>query len=328
MTKPFKFRYVNEIAGSFVLLIAILVVTGIFVVARAQGWFKPEYTLRVKLPPEGSAGIQKGAEVSILGTPVGRVEEVIVNDDGSMETVLKIKMNFTRFIREDSKAILKKQFGVAGDAFMEIIRGSGKPLPNGATLPAMAQKDAEIVELLQELVGKLQDSALPILDQLQKAVAEYTGLAADMRKPDGHLQQSLDQLQKAVAEYAGLAADMRKPGGHLQQILARIEELVTGLQKGEGTAGKVLKDPATVNGVNEAIRSINASLAELQGIVADVKKTTENLPETAQQTRATLRQAEILIEGVQKHWLLRSYVEQQDAPALIPSTDVPTPEGK
>lgn len=322
MTKPFKFRYVNEIAGSFVLLIAILLVTGVFVIARAQGWFKPEYTLRVKLPPEGSAGIQKGAEVSILGTPVGRVFEVIVNDDGSMETVLKIKESFTRFIRADSKAVLKKKFGVAGDAFVEIIRGSGQPLPDNSVLPAMAQKDAEIVELLQELVSRLQDSVLPILDQVQKAVVEYTGLAADMRKPDGHLQQILAHIEEVVN-------GLQKPDGHLQQILARVEEVANGLQKGEGTAGKVLKDPATVDGVNEAIRSINGSLSELRGILADVKKTTENLPETAMQTRATLREAEILIEGVQKHWLLRSYVEPpQAAPALIPATDVPTQGGK
>ena len=257
MTKPFKFRHVNEIAASFVLLIAILLVAGVFVIAHAQEWFKPEYTLRVKLPPEGSAGIQKGAEVNILGTPVGRVDEVIVNDDGSMETVLKIRMRFTRFIRHDSKAILKKKFGVAGDAFMEIIRGSGNPLPDNSTLPAMAQKDAEIVELLQELVSQLQDSILPIMDQVQKAIAEYGGLAVDLRKPDGPLQQ----------------------------MLAHLEAVTAGLAKGEGSAGKLLKDPAMAEGVNDAVTSVNAALAELQKILADIKNTTENLPETAAQTR-------------------------------------------
>jgi phospholipid/cholesterol/gamma-HCH transport system substrate-binding protein len=306
MNKPFKFRYVNEIVGGFVLLIATVLVAGVILAGLAQSWFEPKYQLRVKFPPEGSAGVKKGAEVVILGTPVGTVEEVLVEDDGSMEGILVIHGRFSRFIRMDSEAVLKKKFGVAGDAFVEITKGNGAPVENGV-LPSPAKKDTELIETMQTLLDQVRSATLPLLEQIRKAAEEYTGLAADLRKPEGHVQQ----------------------------ILLRLDELTTGLEKGQGTAGKLLKDPSTMDNVNKAIAAVNETIAsvndrlrQVEGILADVKNTSGKLPETLLQTEDTLREAEVLIEGIQKHWLIRKYIEQTAPTERIPLEAVPLPEGK
>jgi phospholipid/cholesterol/gamma-HCH transport system substrate-binding protein len=241
----------------------------------------------------------------ILGTQVGNVQQILVNDDGSMEGQLQIRGQFVRFIRQDSQAILKKKFGVAGDAFVEITRGTGPAIADGK-LPAAAKKDTELLKLLQDLLENVRAAILPLLQQVTKAAEEYTGLAADLRKPDGHLQQ----------------------------LLARLEEVAAGLQKGEGTAGKLLKDPATIQsvnatiaGVNDAITTVNGRLRQIEAILDDVKKTTGALPEAMLQAQDTLRETEVLIDGVQKHWLLRSYVEQAPSSERIDPADVRAPEG-
>lgn len=305
MSKPFKFRYVNDIVGGFVLLVVAALVAGIIFVGRAQQWFEPRFELRVRFPAEGSAGIQKGAEVVILGTQVGNVQEILVNDDGSMEGQLQIRGPFVRFIRQDSQAILKKKFGVAGDAFVEITRGTG-PAITDSRLPAAAKSDKELVQLVQDLLEQVRAAVLPLLEQVKKAAEEYTGLAADLRKPDGNLQL----------------------------LLARLQDVAAGLQKGEGTAGRILKDPATIQGVNAAITNVNATilsvndrLRQVEAILADVKKTTGTLPDTLLQTRDTLRETEVLIDGVQKHWLLRSYMESAPSSERIDPADIRAPEG-
>jgi phospholipid/cholesterol/gamma-HCH transport system substrate-binding protein len=305
MNRPFKFRYVNEIVGGFVLLIVAALLVGVVLIGRAQQWFEPRFELRVRFPASGSEGIQKGADVVILGTQVGSVQEIVVNDDGSMEGQLQIRGQFVRFIRQDSQAILKKKFGVAGDAFVEITRGIGPAIEDGA-LPAAAKKDTELLQVVQDILENVRSAVLPLLEQVTKAAAEYTGLAADMRRPDGHLQQ----------------------------LLARLDEVAAGLQNGEGTAGKLLKDPATIQSVNAAITNVtvtialvNSRLREVEAILADVKKTTGALPESLLQAQDTLRETEVLIEGVQKHWLLRSYIEQAPSSERINPADVRAPEG-
>ena len=39
MTQKFKFRYVNEIVGGFVLLVFLLLLVGVLLAGHAQHWF-------------------------------------------------------------------------------------------------------------------------------------------------------------------------------------------------------------------------------------------------------------------------------------------------
>ncbi len=277
MKKPFKFRYVNEIVGSFVLLVVAALLAGVILAGIAQQWFEPRFELIVTFPPEGSAGIEKGAEVAILGTQVGTVDRIVVDDEGGMEAVLVIQDRFARFVREDSQAILKKKFGIVGDAFVEITRGRGAPLQDNR-LPLPAVQDTELIAAAQEL---------------------------------------LEQVQKAVEEYAALAADLRRDDGHVQKTLAHIEALTAGLERGEGTAGQLLKDPsasaqlnAILETVNKTLLSVQARIGQVETILESVSQAARPLPETLWQTQDTLREAETLLEGVQRHWLLRKYMDE------------------
>src|SRR5438552_14124260 len=126
----FKFRRVNELTGTFVLTIVAVLIAAVIWTGRSQRWFKSSVTLRIALPEAGAAGIRQGSEVYFLGTLVGSVADVIVDKTtGRMEAQANIRYDFFRFVRDDSSAVVKKKFGVAGDSFFEITRGKGDPLP-------------------------------------------------------------------------------------------------------------------------------------------------------------------------------------------------------
>jgi phospholipid/cholesterol/gamma-HCH transport system substrate-binding protein len=302
MSKPFKFRYVNEIVGTFVLLVMLALVAGIILAGRAQDWFEKVHELQLILPAEGSLGLQKGAEVQILGTSVGRVERIRVRDDGSMSGLMTVKGDFIRFVRADSRALVKKKFGVAGDAFVEITKGQGAELGDEPALVAV--KDTELTEIAQDILKQIQDATLP-------AIQEYTQLAADLRSADGPLMK----------------------------LLAHLEQITGALERGEGSAGQLLRDPAAAQEIQRILAQVNAALAEVQKILADVKATTaqippmaakvgrevDDLPGTVVQTQETIREAERLIEGIQQHWIIRKYVPQPQVPALIPAVQAGGP---
>ena len=294
-TKPFKFRYVNEITGVFVLLIVALLVAGIILAGRAQGWFEPQSRITLLFPEEGSLGVQEGTRIQILQTTVGSVDKMIVQADGHMRAQARIKGDFFRwFVRQDSKAVVKKAFAVAGETFVEISRGRGAPMPKeGAELTCVS--DVELIQLAQDI---------------------------------------LKQVRGAVEEYTRLAADLRNPNGPLLQLLSHLSQIAAGLEKGEGPAGKLLRDPAMAQQINDA-------MAEVRRILADVRQATAQLPAMAKtaggevkdasglvlQTQSAIREAEKLIEGIQKHWLLRRYVDQTEPSTRIPPQAVPATEG-
>ena len=125
MADHFKFRRVNEITGTFVLVIVALLIAAVVWTGRSQRWFKSNVTLRITLPEDGAAGIRQGSEVYFLGTLVGSISDVVVDEKGRMEAQANIRRDFFRFVRADSSAVVKKKFGVAGDSFFEITRGKG-----------------------------------------------------------------------------------------------------------------------------------------------------------------------------------------------------------
>jgi len=312
MAKPFKFRYVNEIVGVFVLVVAAALVTGVILAGKYQEWFVPVHRLRIVFPPEGSLGLQIGAKVQILGAAVGSVEKIQIDETGHMIGKIAIKGDFIRFVRTDSVATVKKTFGIAGDAYLDVAKGSGSELPDGFDLTIT--KDTEIVAMAQDMIAEIRKAVLPALEKLQKAVEEYTALAADLRNPEGPLLK----------------------------MLANVEQITDGLKKGEGTAGRLLRDPAAAEEVDKILKRVDASLAQVDGILADVKATTAQLPAIAgkvgveardlgglvAQTQEAIREAERLVEGLQNHWLIRKYIPHPESTAVIPPSEVSTYKGE
>jgi len=294
MNKPFKFRYVNEIVGTMVLLVLAVLIAGIVIAGREQGWFEPSYEVRALFGPEGVMGLRKGSEVRIQDTPAGVISDIIPNEDGFMEAVFSVRGRFEPYIRSDSTGVVRRAFAVAGDAYVEITVGRGASLPAEPRYIPVIQ-DTEIIQIAEDLLEEVRAVTVPAIEQLQHALEEYTGLAEDLRDPDGPVQELLMSLS-AIAQ---------------------------GLEDGEGPAGKLLRDEAMAQEIEGSVARVNALLDELTGVVETISLAAEPLPRMVDrvageledvpglvnQTQATLVEVEVLLSGIQRHWLLRKYME-------------------
>src|SRR4051794_9960199 len=125
LRQRFKFRHVNELTGTFVLIVLAVLIGAVVWTARSQRWFKSNVSLRIILPEAGAAGIRQGSEVYFLGTRVGSVSDVIVDPAGRMEAQANIRRDFFLFVRADSSAVGKKKFGGAGGPLFLVSPGEG-----------------------------------------------------------------------------------------------------------------------------------------------------------------------------------------------------------
>lgn len=295
MSKPFKFRYVNEIVGLFVLLAAAAFVTAVVATARLQGWFEPQVLIYTTFPDEGAFGLKPGDEVMIMGTLAGSLRQVITTETGDLEGEMSIKGRFEQYVRTDSVAMVKRTFGIGGDVYIEISRGKSAPLPSVHPFLEI-EEDTELFEKIKNTVDELQ----------------------------AELIQTVDLLNEALVQYAGLAADLRDPEGPLQAFLVRLNSLGARIEEGDGLAGKILSDPEMADAFEEAMGEVNGSLEDVRVILADLQRASSQLPEITRsagnsvdevpaviaQTGATLEEIEKLVEGLQRHWLVRKYIER------------------
>src|SRR5688572_24167780 len=167
----FKFRHVHAITGTFVLVLLGVLIAALVLAGRSQRWFIGNVTLRIVLPEAGAAGIRRGSEVYFLGTLMGTVYDVSVDPAGRMEAQVNIRRDFFLFVRADSSAVVKKKFGLVGDAYFEITRGHGQTLP---------EKNASIIcneELpgaLESAVEDIRRDAAPALKKLSAGLDTWT----------------------------------------------------------------------------------------------------------------------------------------------------------
>lgn len=304
----FKFRRVHEITGTFVLIIIAVLIAALVWAGRSQRWFKSNVTLQIVLPEAGAAGIRQGSEVYFLGTLVGTVSDVVVGETGRMEAKARIRHDFFRFVRADSSALVKKKFGVAGDSFFEITRGNGKPLP---------EKNASIIcneqfqSVLESAIDDIRRETLLVLKKTSTGLDTWTKLGVDL----GETRQ------------------------HLDQISVRMERLAAGIEAGKGTVGKLITDTALADEAQNLLLHANETMGELQGVVTNlnvaaknfqkgtvrlpeitdaVADEVKNLPGLVQQTQTSMREMERLIEAMQRHWMLRKYVNRTNPPPSEP----------
>jgi phospholipid/cholesterol/gamma-HCH transport system substrate-binding protein len=318
MKQRFKFRHVNEITGTFVILVVAVLIAAVVWTARSQAWFRGTVTLRIVLPEAGAAGIRQGSEVYFLGTLVGTVSDVIVDAAGRMEARTSIRSDFFRFVREDSSAVVKKKFGVAGDAYFDITRGMGPPLP---------KKDASIVckELpgtMEAAIEEVRSAVLPVLEKLSVGLDTWTTLG--------------EKLSTGADVWTRLGTNLGESRQHLDQLIGRLDGLVAGVEQGKGTAGKLLTDPVVADEVKTILDKGNASMDQLQGILKDTQLTStdlaavsealaieaKDLPGLVLQTQQTLHELERLIEGIEKVWPIRSHIEPRQPNTRVPPSEV------
>jgi phospholipid/cholesterol/gamma-HCH transport system substrate-binding protein len=320
MEKRFKFRHVNELTGLLVLVVLVLVVLGVIFSGHSQRWFERKYAFDVLLPEEGALGLRRGGEVFILGVSAGLVDDISVGEDGRMTARAKIRRDFERFVRVDSTASIKKVFGVAGDSFVEITRGTGAALPSHKpAIPCVAAEDS--LGRMEKMVAGLHSELMPVVKKASLGVDEWTKLGADLQKN----------------------------GEQLRQFLARLDYLATGLEQGKGTAGKLLADSALADDAQKLLTRATEGVGELRGAVtnlnfaaANVQKGTSRLPEITdaladeakdlpglvQQTQVSMRELERLIEALQQNWLVRKHVNKTNPPPLRAPVEIETPAEK
>ena len=314
--EPFKFRRVNEITGTFVLLVLAVLIAVVVWTGRSQRWFKGTVTLGIILPEEGAAGIRQGSEVYFLGTLVGSVSSVEVAETGRMEAVARIRRDFFLFVRADSSAVVKRKFGVAGDSFFEITRGIGKPLPEDN---ASIVCNEQFQSALEAAVEEVRHEAIHVLTNLNSGLSAWTKLGADL----GQTRQRTDQL------------------------LTRLDGVIAGVEAGQGTVGKLITETTLADETEQLLLRANATMSELRGVttnldiaVRNVVKGTARLPEITDavanetkdlpglvlQSQTSMREMERLIEAMQRHWLLRKYVNLTNPPPVLPRPKPPAPE--
>lgn len=310
-------RYAPEAVGALVL-IAIAVLIGTFLEAGVvRRWLSPPATLKVILPAQGLFGLSAGAAVEILGTEAGRIKRIVIDPDQSFYAEAEINSDMRTFIRRDSQAFIRKQFGIAGAAYLEVTRGTGEPLDwKFAVLEARV--DRAPTEDLGALIADLRERIVPIIDETGRAVTGLADLAAQLRSPEGplnHMLTNLDTISTRIASGDGpvgrlltdrqMAQDLQRAAASANEVVARVQSILGEIDqttRNLTAVSRSVRDQSAA--IPELVASVNATLASLRTASRDLSQATPALPGLLTQTQQTTLELERLLVQLRSLWLL------------------------
>ena len=244
-----------------------------------------------------------------------------------MEATFVIKRKFRTFIRQNSVAKVKKKFEVFGDAFVEITLGDPKlpMLASGEYITSV--QDVELIQTARKMLDDFRAEAVPMLEEFRGILAHVNAVTRQLEEREGTVGRLIgdpewaQQVDGMLKDLKSTTAQLPAIAGKLEAATAQFQQIVAAVDKSAGHFPALTeRADGILSGVNQVVTNVQLVSAGLTGEVA-------NVAGVLLQAEATLREIERLVEGLQRHWLVRRYMTPEEAVPLLRAYEVRSAEG-
>jgi phospholipid/cholesterol/gamma-HCH transport system substrate-binding protein len=322
-----RVRYTDEWVGALVIAAIVLLLIAALQAGVLRDWFKPTEELRLILPAAGVGGLQVGGDVEILGTKAGRVQRIVLDPNQQMYAMLDIDEQATAFIRRDSKAVIRRRFGVAGAAFVDISRGKGEEMDwTYAVIEATSERAP--TDSVNSLIDEVRQKVFPILDNAGRVTKSLAEIVERINRGEGNVgrllvDQSLMQQTEATVNSArdamtalnALVAELQKSAGNLSALTAKASGP-------EGVPAVLDQTDAALASLRKILDQVSVASRRMPAISKNVEGSTANLPALLTQLQVTVQKLDQLATQLRSSWLLGGGAAQPQAPKQFSPSQV------
>lgn len=321
-------RYASRRSGWLALTTFAIFVVAVLQAGVIQDAFRAVSKLRILLPDSGLSGLSVNSPVQILGTNAGRVTDIVIHPNENLHADVEIKDEMKPFLRRDSRVFIRRQFGVAGAAYLEITRGRGEPLDwDFAVLSVETQQGAS--DNVDQLITDVRARLTPILEDAGRAITAFADLTERIGKPGGDVDRIMIDISDVSARIARgqgsigrlinddtLARSLETAVSSVNARLSQVDVILTDLETASGDVVKASRVVGQESGqlgglignTNQTLVSLNNVLVQLSEVLPQLVEiadtTTATLPTFLTQTQKTLFELETMLQQLQGHWLL------------------------
>ena len=274
--------------GVFVLLGLISFILVLFWMTD-PATFRGRYMLVTEVDDAG--GVRSGDPIQMQGVNIGRVHGFEMVDNNRVFITMEVEGEWD--IPLGSRTVMGES-GLFGGRVLVIERGNGPGVyadfdtiaGEGASssgllgsVDELSVRAQSVLESLDEMlndstVGSVQGSA----QELEQLLSELSAVAHDQRGSLAELTASLTraaegveaasasgpQIASAVARADSAMAVLTETTESLDGAVASLNTILGRMERGEGTLGRLSTDETLYVSLNDAARSLNELLADLQ----------------------------------------------------------------
>lgn len=316
-----RLRNTDEWVGLLVLAAVILFLGAVLEAGVLRDWFRPVSQLRIVLPESGVGGLAVGADVEVLGIHAGTIRRIVINPNQQMHAEADIDRQAKPFIRRDSKAVIRRRFGLAGAAYVDVARGTGAPMDwSYAVVDATTERAP--TDTISTMIDEVRQKIFPVLDDAKRSMDSLVAITDGLKKGEGTIGRLITDDT--------LARDAENQVAALGPTLAKLDNAAKQLD----TLAQLTA--SNKEGVPNLLRRVDALLANLQTTTQQVARAAPNLPEIARnmagttadlpalltQTQVTVTELQRLLTQLRGLWLLGGGGRPPAEAARLPASQI------
>lgn len=277
--------------GELRLGLIIFMALGLFLWASIQGGeslFKRQHVLRSRF--SNVQGVVSGAPIWFEGVEVGTVKHLgFITESDTSRVVVTFAVNSDVWprIRKDSRVRIQA-LNLFGEKFIEVTAGSpsSPPVAENDVLPS--EKPTDVAELMTRGSG--------IVDQMAAVTNDLGAILAKIRRGEGSLgrlansNQLHDSLLSTMRHADNLMSHLDRSQGETRASLialtTTLDSLARRVDRGEGTFGKLARDPSLYEHVARTSAHLDSALSRVEhgegnlGQLSKDEKLYQNLQES------------------------------------------------
>ena len=288
-------KLTREIKTAILVIASILLFIWGYSFLKGRDLFNTYTTLYVQY--DSVEGLAPSAAVTLNGLVIGKVEQISINpNDGKLLVELQIKTDFP--ISKSSRAVIYEPGFIGGKQILiepnfadKTVVEQGDQLAGNVQLGMTESLSKKLVPLQDKLekvltnIDTLVTGINTVLDQqtqkdLKKTIAELSktmeqfhqasagmnslitdnkaqinGAVSNFNKMSGNFSKISDSLNKA---------DLGKTVKSLNATLAKVNGIMTDLESGNGSMGKLLKDDAFYDNLTRTTKELELLLQDVR----------------------------------------------------------------
>ncbi|WPO78670.1 MlaD family protein [Flavobacterium sp. KACC 22761] len=288
-------KLTKEIKTAILVIASILLFIWGYSFLKGRDLFTNYKTLFVEY--DNVEDLAPSAPVTINGLAIGKVNKITINETtGKLLVELQLKTDFP--ISKTSTAALYSPSLIGGKQIKIVPNLADKdPAEEGQTLagtvelglteslggklePIQAKLEKMLVNIDNLVTGLNNTLDKNTQENLKKTIAELSQTMEQFHKASGSINSILDtnkgqingvvtNLNKMSGNFSKISdslnkADLGKTVRNLNQTLAKVDALMTNLNSGKGTAGKILNDDALYNNLAKTSKELELLLQDVR----------------------------------------------------------------
>lgn len=288
-------KLTREIKTAILVIASILLFIWGYSFLKGKDLFTNYKTLYVEY--DNVEDLSASAPVTLNGLTIGKVSKITINETtGKLLVELQLKTDFP--ISKTSKASLYSPSLIGGKQIKILPNFTDKePAVDGQTLASTVElgltdslggKIEPIQQKLEKMlvnIDNLVSGLNNVLDKkgqedIKKSLAELSQTMEQFHKASGSINSILDtnkgQINGVVTNFNKMSsnfnkisdslskADLGKTVRNLNQTLAKVDVLMSNLNSGKGTAGKLLSDDALYNNLAKTSKELELLLQDVR----------------------------------------------------------------